>query len=122
VTQAEQTVDKYLAALPAAQQQIASSLREIIRKAAPKLEEGIKWNVPCYSGTGKVCAIIAYKNHVNLAFYQGSELTDKEGLLVGPGKGMRHIKVRTPKDIRKKAFALLIKAAAQLDRDSAANT
>ena len=119
MTKATKPVDTYLAALPAAQQQIASSLREIIRKAAPNLEEGMKWNVPCYSPSANVCAIIAYKNHVNLAFYRGSELTDREGRLEGTGKGMRHVKVRTQREIRKKALAALIKAAAKLDEGAA---
>jgi hypothetical protein len=122
MTRAEQSVEKYLAALPADQQEIALSLREIIRKATPNLEEGMKWNVPCYSGTGNVCAIITNKNHVNQAFYRGSELTDKEGLLEGIGKGMRHVKVRTLRDIRKKALAALIKGAAILDTGSAASS
>jgi len=119
MTKATKPVDTYLAALPAALQLIASSLREIIRKAAPNLEEGMKWNVPCYSATANVCAIIAYKNHVNLAFYRGSELTDREGRLEGTGKGMRHVKVRTQREIRKKALAALIKAAAKLDEGAA---
>jgi hypothetical protein len=56
------------------------------------------------------------KNHVNLAFLRGAELTEARELLEGTGKGMRHIKVRSPKDIRKQAFAALVKEAARNDQ------
>jgi hypothetical protein len=116
MTRSKQTVDDFLAALPTPVQELASALRQIIRKAAPELTEGIKWGMPCYWGAGNVCAIMALKNHVNLAFFRGAELTDAQALLEGTGKGMRHIKIRYAKDIRKQAFVALVKEAARNDQ------
>lgn len=109
------TVDDYFGKLPAAQQEIVVALRALIRKAAPKLEETVKWGYPCYVGTARVCSIMAFKDHVNLAFFRGTELADPEGLLEGTGKGMRHVKVRIVQDIPKKSLTALVSEAAKLD-------
>ena len=39
-------------------------------------------------------------DHVQLGFYAGSKLKDTEGLLVGKGKHVRHVKVFATKDIQ----------------------
>lgn len=36
----------------------------------------------------------AFRNHVNIGFFYGSDLLDPSGLLEGTGKRMRHIKLR----------------------------
>ncbi len=51
---------------------------------------------------------------VDLGFYRGIELKDPKGLLEGSGKGMRHIKVRTLKEIDREYFTELVKQAASL--------
>jgi len=114
MTQAHQAVDDYIARLPAPQQEIAVALRALIRKAAPKLVETVKWGHPCYVGGEKVCSIVAYTDHVNLAFFRGADLADPEGLLEGTGKEMRHVKLRTVEGIPKKAVSALVKGAARL--------
>jgi hypothetical protein len=42
------------------------------------------------------CYILPYTKWVNLGFYRGAELTDPDGLLVGSGARMRHVKIRDP--------------------------
>jgi hypothetical protein len=115
MTNSPTRAERYIARLPAAQQEIAVALRELIRKAAPQLEETVKWGYPCFLGSEKVCSIMAFKDHVNLAFFRGAELADPHGLLEGTGKGMRHVKFRSVSDIRAKTLAALVKAAAQLE-------
>ncbi len=110
----KKTVDDHIAGLPPLQKEIASALRQIIRKTVPALAETIKWGMPCYVGTGNVCSIMAFQSHVNLAFFRGVELTDQDGLLEGTGKGMRHIKIRSRQDIRRAAISTLVKQAANL--------
>lgn len=36
----------------------------------------------------------AFKNHVNVGFFYGSQLEDPAGLLQGSGKRMRHVKLK----------------------------
>src|SRR5262245_56836219 len=93
-------VDKIIEKMPLAQQEIARALRAIIRQAVPGLTESIKWGNACYANGSNVCSIIPYQSHVNLAFFQGTELDDPEGLLEGTGKAMRHVTVRSVGDIR----------------------
>ena len=113
-TAKKQTVAGYIAALPPSQKAAAKALRQIIRKAAPSLQEAIKWGVPCYCHCENVCSIMAYKNYVNLAFFRGADLTDAKGLLEGTGKGMRHVKIHSAKGIAKGAISALVKRAARL--------
>ncbi len=83
-------------------------------KAAPQLSEQIKYGFPWYVGKENVCVIMAAGTWVDLGFYKGTELKDAKGLLEGSGKGMRHIKVRTLKEIDSEYFTELVKQAASL--------
>jgi hypothetical protein len=53
----------------------------------------------------------AFKAHVNVGFFRGSELPDPSGLLEGTGKRMRHVKLRPDRDVDAEALANLIYAA-----------
>jgi len=67
------------------------------------------------------CAIIIYSNHINISFPSGSTLKDTDGVLIGSGSKIRHIRIREFDDIkepnvmkllteaRKKAFDLVEK-------------
>lgn len=49
--------------------------------------------------------------HVNVGFFQGTELPDPHGLLEGTGKFMRHVKLRPDRTVDEKALTDLIQAA-----------
>ncbi len=53
----------------------------------------------------------AFKAHVNVGFFRGAELTDPNGLLVGTGKFMRHVKLRPEGDVNATALLKLIDTA-----------
>lgn len=108
------TVDAYIAGLPEAQREIAKTIRKLILTSVPTLRETIKWGAPCFVASENVCSFMGHKKHANLYFFRGTELTDKHGLLEGAGKGMRHVKISSLKDIRKGPIATLVKAAAKL--------
>lgn len=112
-------VDEFIQKMDADQQEIALNLRGIIRKAAKSLDEAIKWGHPSFVGIGNVCSIMPHTNHVNLVFFRGAELDDPDKLLEGTGKGMRHVKISSAKDIRKRAISDLIRSAVSLDQESA---
>ena len=52
---------------------------------------------------------------MNLGFYFGATLPDKDGLLEGEGKQMRHIQIRREEDIRRRPLQRLVKAALKQD-------
>jgi len=49
--------------------------------------------------------------HVNVGFFQGTELADPDGLLAGTGKFMRHVKLRPDVRIDEDALTRLIETA-----------
>ena len=110
-----QTAEDYIAMLDPPVKEVAAELRSFVLKFSPKLEEGIKWGHPTYSKNSIVCYIGAYKDHVNFGFWKGADMKDPNGLLEGSGKGLRHVKVYTVKDIKKGAFRKLLKEAVQID-------
>ena len=105
------SVEAYIASASEFARPICTKLREIVRKAAPKLEEGIKWRSPNYKGNGLVCSIGAFKEHVNVGFFLGALLDDPAGLLEGTGKRGRHVKLRPGREIDSPALARLIETA-----------
>ena len=90
------SVDEYIDLLVTPPKDIAVQLRAIVRTHYPHLREDIKWHVPVYSlGKTPVVSIEGFKAHMNLTFFKGARLQDREGLLDGTGKGVRHIKFRS---------------------------
>ncbi|MFC0562505.1 DUF1801 domain-containing protein [Halalkalibacter alkalisediminis] len=56
------------------------------------------------------------KNHVNLGFYKGSELSDSDGVLQGTGKQMRHIQVKKVETINPDLYISMIREAIELNK------
>jgi len=59
---------------------------------------------------------LSYRGHVNLGFYRALELKDPKKLLEGTGKNMRHIKIKSMKDIDKEYFWELVSDAISIDK------
>jgi uncharacterized protein YdeI (YjbR/CyaY-like superfamily) len=87
-------VDDYIANAPECTRAILVSLRRIFQQASPKLEEIIKWGVPCYIYKGPVGGFAAYSKHVTWGLWKASLLKDPEGI-IGDGilKGGKIAKV-----------------------------
>lgn len=109
------TVDEYIAGLLAEHGAILKELRAIIKKAAPKAEEAVKWAQPVYSSSGPMIFIKAHAKHVNFGFWRGAQMKDAKGLLVGEGDRMRHVKLESVKDIHEAACADFVKQAVALN-------
>jgi hypothetical protein len=112
----EKTVDAYISSLNDKQADIVSSVRQIVREAAPNVDEAIKWAQPVYSSNGPFAYIKAFKNSVNFGFWRGVDLKDPKGLLQGSGDKMRHIKLTSTDDIDAGAFSDFINQAVQLNQ------
>lgn len=92
----------------------AQKLRSIVKSTLPDVVETVKWgNITYLLGDENLSWIMAYKDHLDLGFFKGAEL--KSELLEGTGKGLRHIKVKTEKDINGKEVSRLLKEAAALN-------
>jgi hypothetical protein len=100
-------------------QALALDLRALIHRLVPKAEEKIYrgWGVADYGfgamGRGFM-SIGPQKGYVNLYFMNGAGLPDPDGLLEGTGKNMRHIKIRTPQELKNRSLHALVRRAARL--------
>jgi hypothetical protein len=52
-----------------------------------------------------------FKNHVNVGFFRGAEISDPEGILEGTGKFMRHVKLGPDREVDAAALTNLIETA-----------
>jgi hypothetical protein len=97
---------------------VAQTLRATVKKVVPTSMETVNpWGIPTFESNGPFCYFMVGKNHVTLGFLRGTSLKDPEGLLEGTGKNLRHIKVRSAKDIGAKGLIELIRSASRLNRD-----
>jgi hypothetical protein len=113
---AKKTVDEYASGLEGWRAEAVSTLRQLVREAAPEAEEGIKWAQPVYSQKGPLCYIRAFDDHVNLGFWRGTELQGAEGLLTGEGQKMAHISFSSLEEINPDVITPLLKQAIELNQ------
>ena len=90
-------MDAYIGKQKSPQKEIVTCLRKLILKIFPSIKEEMKWGVPVY-GDGKYY-IGALKDHVNLGFSINGLSKKDVDKFDGQGKTMRHIKIRSVKDI-----------------------
>ena len=77
-------VDDYIDALPAWQQAICRSVRDLVHAADPEMVETIKRTVqPYFVLEGNVAALLAAKDHVTVFLYDGGLAPDPAGIITG---------------------------------------
>ena len=59
-------IDEYIAGFPADVQKLLQKVRGTIRKAAPKAEEAIKYQIPTFVLNGNLIFFAGYKNHIGI--------------------------------------------------------
>jgi len=98
--------------------ELALKLRDMVLEEAPAAVERlvrVYALVFWYSLTGKMSdafvQVVVYTKGVNLMFNRGAELDDPDGVLVGEGKIIRHIKVRRPEDLQNPHLRKFIRKA-----------
>ncbi|MBS1791115.1 MAG: DUF1801 domain-containing protein [Acidobacteria bacterium] len=88
--------------------ELALKLREMVLSEAPTANELIydAYNAVAIAFTfterlkEAFCHIAVYSKHVNLGFNYGATLSDPDGMLIGSGKQVRHLKVSSPEELR----------------------
>ena len=61
------TIDEYIAAAPAASRPHLRQLRALLKAAAPKAQEAIKWNMPFFVEPRFLFSFSAHKAHLDFA-------------------------------------------------------
>lgn len=98
---------------------IAAAARSLVRAEAPAAMELVydAYNAVAiaYSFTGRpsdaFCHIAVYSHWVNLGFNHGAELADPEGLLVGSGRLIRHLRLQSLADLKRPFVRVFVRAA-----------
>src|SRR5262245_34014034 len=106
------TFDEYLAGQPPKNRSIIRVLRKFVERAAPKLQESVKWGNGCWlKGKAPVAYVYSAPDHVQFGFFGGARLKDPQGLLRGKGAFVRHIRLLKRSDIDESAFRALLRQA-----------
>jgi hypothetical protein len=116
------SIEQFLMQLPPPKRELALQIRETILSVNPEIEEAIKWGQLAFLIKKKYFVFIyTYKHldYLNLGFKQAIKLSDPKNLFEGTGKGMRHIKVSTAKDIPATQIKKWVKEAIQVEMMSA---
>lgn len=87
------------------------ALRQTILQVAPHIIETIQYRIPFYTYYGQLCYLSPYRGAVKLGFCQGAFLANEQGLLVGAGKQVRYLSVKSPEDINQIALQALLQEA-----------
>ena len=85
---------------------------ELMRKSGDEVRELMHDGCPVAClGDWPWGYVNAFKSHVNVGFFYGSELPDPAGMLEGSGKRMRHVKLKPGATINSAALRKLIEEA-----------
>jgi hypothetical protein len=108
-------IEQWLEKLPLDVQKITRKLIAVARKNMPNAHEFIYHDAVGYSVNDspfdRICYIAPQnKGYVNFGFFFGAGLPDPQKLLVGDGKRLRHVKIRSEDEAQNPALAQLIAA------------
>lgn len=101
------------------QDAIIERLDHLIRQSAPDVQTVAKYGGTLYTlrpneKEGQFCGVFPYKDHVQLAFSNGTALSDPKQLLTGTGKLRRHVNVSALDQIDPDGLTELLDNAVQL--------
>ena len=83
----------------------------------PRLgEKSLAYGIGVKKMSEAYCYLIPFKEHLNFGFYHGAVI-DSDGILEGTGAKIRHLKIRTLKDLKNPKLHKLVQKAIR-DRKS----
>lgn len=98
-TKFSKEVDTYISESSENFRPILEEIRRIFHAEIPDIIESYKWSRPIFGVQKDIAYIKEFKQYVTLGFYKASNITSNTELLEGTGKDMRHIKIRSIKEI-----------------------
>ena len=69
-------VDEYVARAADFAKPVLNHLRKLVHKAAPEIEETMKWSFPHFVQKGTVCSMASFKEHCAFGFWKQSLMED----------------------------------------------
>lgn len=113
---ASDPIAAFFSRYPPDAQAISWELRAMVRAAMPGAHETLyeRENHTSYGPSAArrdvICYICPLRDYVRLGFMYGLGLPDPAGLLIGEGKRLRHVKVRSLEAARQPALRHLVEA------------
>ncbi len=100
------------------QHALVQAVRALVRTSMKSVSEQLKYGGLLFASEGTVFAgVFAYRAHVSVEFSHGARIADPSGCLEGAGKGRRHLKLRTGRDIADRQLAAYLKLALAAARE-----
>lgn len=91
---------------------IAREWFDVLRRCGADVRELLHDGHPTACvGDAAFAYVDAFRAHVNLGFFRGAEIADPDGLFVGTGRFMRHVKLSPDAVVDKAALRRLIETA-----------
>jgi hypothetical protein len=112
-------IEGYVRNLPPPIKPIVSTLRKLVREAAPDAQERLVDNTPGYFAGGLFARIEAKDRDVVVQFLRGSSLTEHGGLLEGEGE-LRALPVSQLDEVKESILKALVREAVLLNLNSPA--
>ncbi|MEL6567397.1 MAG: DUF1801 domain-containing protein [Pseudomonadota bacterium] len=106
--------DAYFEKQPEEMARIARALADRIEAVGPGLACKLAWGFPCWSGNERIVSVTCQAAHCNLQLWSGARLTSLSDRIVGTGKALRHVKLRTLADVDSE-IDVILNAAIALD-------
>jgi len=78
-------VDAYIAKAAPFARPILERLRRAFHRGCPQAVETLKWSMPHFEHQGILGSMSAFKKHVSLGFWKGTEIGDPAGILQNVG-------------------------------------
>jgi hypothetical protein len=94
-----QQITAYIENAPSEHKTIMQTIRSLIHESVPEVTEEYKWSRPVFRVKKDFAYLKTSKNYVTLGFNNYQKIHDPGGKLEGTGKDLRHIKLRSLKDI-----------------------
>ena len=110
-------VSAFINRQPVTHRYVLNALRMLILQAGPYVEETIKYKIPFYSYHGRLCFLNIRGGVVELGFCQGAFLSNEQRYLVGEGKEVRHVRIKSLADINRGAIQALLQEAMLLNEE-----
>jgi len=117
----DKKIENIILQLPEQKRLLALQIRDIFLTTDRKISEAIKWGNLTFMYKGNIAFVYTFKDtgYINLGFMRAVELSDPKKLFEGTGKGMRHIKVHSEKEIPKTQLKKWIREAMLLNESHA---
>ena len=107
-------IDRWWSTKPPELSSVARTWFEVMKMCGPDVRESLHNGYPAACLDVYPFAYVdAFRSHINVGLYCGAFLPDPQGILIGTGKRMRHVKVNLDNQVDSEALQKLIEGSYQ---------